>query len=56
MANIHDPIKNETFFAEKNNGAFFNNHRIRVSNKNDLDDCLFSSDQHGLKIILKFKH
>ena len=48
---VHDPIKNETFFAEKNNGAFFNNHRIRVSNKNDLDDCLFSSDQHGLKII-----
>ena len=33
---IHDPIKNEMFFAEKNNGAFFNNHRIRVSNKNDI--------------------
>ena len=27
---IHDPIKNEIFFAEKNNGAYFNNHRIRV--------------------------
>ena len=48
---IVDPIKNEIFFAEKNNGAFFNNHRIRVSNKNDIEDCLFSSDQHGLKII-----
>ncbi len=48
---IHDPIKNEIFFAEKNNGAFFNNHRIRVSNKNDIEDCLFSSDQDGLKII-----
>ena len=48
---IHDPIKNEIFFAEKNNGAYFNNHRIRVSNKNDIEDCLFSSDQHGLKII-----
>ena len=47
---IHDPIKNEMFFAEKNNGAF-NNHRIRVSNKNDIEDCLFSSDQIGLKSI-----
>jgi myo-inositol-1(or 4)-monophosphatase len=38
---IFDPIKNEIFFAEKNNGAFFNNHRIRVSKKNKLNDCLF---------------
>ena len=30
---IHDPIKNEVFFAEQNNGAYFNNHRIRVSKK-----------------------
>jgi myo-inositol-1(or 4)-monophosphatase len=48
---IHDPIKNEMFFAEKNNGAFFNNHRVRVSNKSDIEDCLFSSDQDGLKFI-----
>ena len=38
---VFDPIKNEMFFAEKNNGAFFNNHRIRVSKKNELSDCLF---------------
>ncbi len=38
---IFDPIKNEMFFAEKNNGAFFNNHRVRVSKKNKLNDCLF---------------
>ena len=38
---IFDPIKNEMFFAEKENGAFFNNQRIRVSKKNDIDDCLF---------------
>ena len=38
---IFDPIKNEMFYAEKNNGAFFNNHRIRVSKKNDLNECLF---------------
>ena len=48
---VFDPIKNEIFFAEKNNGAYFNNHRIRVSNKNDLEDCLFTSDQYGLKSI-----
>ena len=39
---IFDPIKNEMFFAEKNNGAFFNNQRIRVSKKNNIDDCLFA--------------
>ena len=38
---IFDPIKNEMFFAEKDNGSFFNNHRIRVSKKNQLNDCLF---------------
>ena len=38
---VFDPIKNEMFYAEKNKGAFFNNHRIRVSKKNDLNDCLF---------------
>ena len=39
---IFDPIKDEMFYAEKNNGAFFNNQRIRVSKKNNLDDCLFA--------------
>ena len=38
---IFDPIKNEMFYAEKNNGAYFNNHRIRVSKKNDINNCLF---------------
>ena len=33
---IYDPIKNEMFYAEKNNGAFFNNQRIRVSKKKKL--------------------
>ena len=45
---IFDPIKNEMFYAEKNNGAFFNNHRIRVSKKSKLNDCLFVT---GGKII-----
>ena len=30
---VYDPIKDEMFFAEKNNGSFLNNHRIRVSSK-----------------------
>ena len=34
---IFDPIKDEIFYAEKNNGAFFNNERIRVSKKNNID-------------------
>tara|TARA_B110001452_G_scaffold215506_1_gene186686 strand:- start:28 stop:768 length:741 start_codon:yes stop_codon:yes gene_type:complete len=38
---IFDPIKNEMFYAEKDNGAFFNNHRIKVSKKNQINDCLF---------------
>jgi myo-inositol-1(or 4)-monophosphatase len=38
---IYDPIKDEMFYGEKNNGAFFNNQRIRVSKKNNLPECLF---------------
>ena len=33
---IFDPIKNEMFYAEKNNGAYFNNLRIKVSKKKRL--------------------
>jgi len=35
---IFDPIKNEIFFAEKNNGSYFNNQRIRVSKKKNIKD------------------
>ena len=31
------------FFAEKNNGAFYNNQRIRVSKKNQINNCLFAT-------------
>ena len=44
---IFDPIKNEMFFAEKNIGSFFNNRRIRVSKKNELEDCLFATNHEG---------
>jgi len=46
---IFDPIKDEMFFAEKDKGAFLNNQRLRVSKKNSLDDCLFSSNHEGVK-------
>ncbi len=46
---IFDPIKDEMFFAEKNKGAYLNNHRLRVSKKNSIEDCLFSSNQEGVK-------
>tara|TARA_B100001996_G_C18557771_1_gene553420 strand:+ start:151 stop:873 length:723 start_codon:yes stop_codon:yes gene_type:complete len=49
---IYDPIKDEMFYAEKNNGAFFNNQRIRVSKKHKLEDCLFTT---GGTISEKYK-
>jgi len=40
---IFDPIKDEMFFAEKNNGAFLNNQRIKVSKKKEINACLFAT-------------
>ena len=40
---IYDPIKDEMFYAEKNSGAFFNNQRIKVSKKKEINDCLFAT-------------
>ena len=40
---IFDPIKNEMFYAEKDNGAYFNNQRIRVSKKKKVEHCLFAT-------------
>ena len=49
---IYDPIKDEMFYAEKNNGAFFNNQRIKVSKKKDIDSCLFGTGGEITKIDL----
>ena len=38
---IYDPIKDEMFYAEKDNGAFLNNSRVRVSKKINIEECLF---------------
>ena len=37
---IFNPIMNEMFCAEKGNGAYLNNSRIRVSNKKTIKDAL----------------
>jgi myo-inositol-1(or 4)-monophosphatase len=53
---IYDPIKDEMFYAEKNNGAFFNNQRIRVSKKKELNSCLFATggtSKHEIDLILR---
>ena len=48
---IVDPIKNEIFYAEKNNGSFINNSRVRTSNKSNIEECLFASNNDGVKSI-----
>ena len=37
---IYDPIKDEMFVAEKGNGAYLNNKRMRVSARSKLIDCM----------------
>jgi len=37
---IYDPIKDEMFLAEKGNGAYLNNQRMRVSSRSKLKDCI----------------
>jgi len=40
---IFDPIKNEMFVAEKGNGAYLNNSRIRVSKKKGINDSILAT-------------
>ena len=37
---VYDPIKDEMFVAEKGNGAYLNNYRMRVSSRSKLKDCI----------------
>ena len=37
---IYDPIKDEMFTAEKGNGSYLNNQRMRVSSRSQLKDCI----------------
>ena len=38
---VYDPIKDEMFVAEKGNGAYLNNKKIRVSSRSQLKIVLF---------------
>ncbi|MCB9995705.1 MAG: inositol monophosphatase [Rhodospirillales bacterium] len=42
---IHDPVKDETFRAEKGNGAFMKNKRLRVSARNNLEGAMIACGQ-----------
>ena len=37
---VFDPIKDELFSAEKGNGSYLNNQRMRVSARSKLEDCI----------------
>ena len=37
---IFDPIKDEIFLAEKGNGAYLNNQRMRVAARSQLSECM----------------
>ena len=37
---VYDPIKDEMFVAEKGNGSYLNNQRMRVSSRSKLKDCI----------------
>ena len=50
---IFNPIMNEMYFAEKGNGAYLNNSRIRVSNKKKINDALIVTG--GPKAASKIK-
>ena len=46
---IYDPIKDEMFTAEKGNGSYLNNQRMRVSSRSELKDCIIftGGPKHG---------
>jgi len=40
---VYDPIKDEMFTAEKGNGSYINNQRMRVSARSKLNECIIFS-------------
>ena len=40
---IHDPIRDETFWAEKNNGAFLSHQRLRVSARRTVEESVIAT-------------
>ncbi len=39
---VYNPLTDEMFWAEKGEGAYLNDRRIRVSGRQDLSECLFA--------------
>ena len=40
---IYNPSTNDLFWAEKGQGAYLNDRRLRVSGRQDLNECLFAT-------------
>jgi myo-inositol-1(or 4)-monophosphatase len=40
---IHDPIKDETFWAEKGKGAYLNDKRLRVAARRSIDEAVLAT-------------
>ena len=40
---VYDPVKDEMFYAEKGQGAFVNESRIRVSARHRMSECVFAT-------------
>jgi len=43
QAVVYDPTRNELFTASRGRGAFLNDHRLRVSKRNQLSECLIGT-------------
>lgn len=40
---VYNPITDDLYYAERGNGAFWNDHRLRVSARSKIDECLFAT-------------
>ena len=40
---VYNPVSDELFWAEKGEGAYLNDRRLRVSGRKSLDECLFAT-------------
>ena len=40
---IYDPLRDEMFWSERGQGAFLNQHKIKVSVRSDLEECLVAT-------------
>ena len=50
---IFDPIRDEIFLAEKDQGSYLNNHRLRVSKRKKMEDCLILTGGPSYKDLNK---